>query len=274
MKKLILNSLVGIFASSFVTACGNQSDLILDNNLNQVNQNITVQSRGGLNDAYKHLLNYQFNLLDVDKDKFVSIDEFAPSYELPNSASNMVPVYNNNKKTSLISRLINFFKKKPNQKILNDIYARFAAVDRNKDLKISLQEAQKQPIYFLGRSKDNLRDMAEFSFAMIDANKDKKISIEEFSKYSNTNSSLLVTFYSADKNKDNVLKFSEYEDMLYSVLKFYANNPVQQPVTSEPTTPVQEVPNQPIASEPTVPNVVDNDSYVQEQPSVPAEVSQ
>lgn len=273
MKRLILSSLVGIFASSVITACGTQSDLVLDNTL-QVNQDITAQSRAGLNDTYKHLLNYQFSLLDVNGDKFVSVDEFAPSYDIPNSASNMVPVYSNNtsKKPSLVSRLVNFFKKKPNQKILNDIYARFAAVDKNKDTKISLQEAQKETVYFLGRSKDNLRDMAEFSFAMTDANKDKKVTREEFSRYSNTSGSLLVTFYSADKNKDNALKFSEYEDMLYAVVKFYASNPVQ------PQPPVQPVPSEPVLSEPSTPDSPYNSpdsgygspsTPVQEQPSVP-----
>ncbi|GIW22007.1 MAG: hypothetical protein KatS3mg068_1014 [Candidatus Sericytochromatia bacterium] len=266
MKKLILGSLVGIFASSFITACGSQSDLILDNNINQVNQNVQSQSRAGLNDVYKHLLNYQFTLLDLDKDKFISVEEFAPSYDLPNSASNMIPVYSNNKKPSLISRVVNFFKKKPNQKILNDIYARFAAVDKNKDTKISLQEAQKEPIYFLGRTKDNLRDMADFSFTMADANKDKKVSRDEFQRFSVNNNSLLVTFYSSDKNKDGVLKFSEYEDMLYAVIKFYANNPVQSsPVQPEPTQPSQPDNNSSIPVEtPSLP--------VQEQPSIPSEI--
>jgi len=285
MKKLILSSLVGIFASSFITACGTQSDLVLDNNLSQVNQDITAQSRAGLNDVYKHLLNYQFTLLDLNGDKFISVDEFAPSYEIPNSASNLVPIYNNNKKPSLINRLVNFFKKKPNQKILNDIYARFAAVDKNKDTRISMQEAQKEPIYFLGRSKDNLRDMAEFSFAMADANKDKKVSKEEFQRFSGNNNSLLVTFYSSDKNKDGFLKFSEYEDMLYAVVKFYANNPTQpqhpgEPVSPNPgqgepdpnlniPSPIQE---QPVVSEPTVPAPAEQPAV--EQPSVPAEIPQ
>lgn len=255
MKKIV----IGLILSSVLTACGTESDLMFDNNLNQTNQTIEAQSRVGLNDTYSYLLKYQFELLDINGDKFISIDEFAPSYDIPNSISTLVPNHPVTKKQSFFNKIANLFKKKPDQKILNDVYARFAAVDKNKDLKVSLQEAQKQPIYFLGKTKDNLRDNSNFSFTLTDTNKDKKISKEEFISFASVNSQLLALFYSSDKNKNGTLSFSEYEDMLYAVLKFYASNPVpneppQQAPAPDPAEPPMAEPD-PNYGNPNDPNV-------------------
>lgn len=259
MKKINI-FLAGFFIISALNGCGTQDNLIIQDVVQNNNQNVNAQSNKGLKETFKYLLDAQFNSLDTNLDKVISIEEFAPTYTLPQNRYSS-PAQKAVTNQGILSRIKNIFKRKPDPNIMNDIYARFEKVDKNKDSKISVSEAKNNPDYFLGRTKDNLREMAKYSFQFADQNKNNKVEKDELIFMARTQQGMHLLF-TADKNKDNVLNFSEYEDIFYASQKAWAtpmpdNNPLPIPV--QPSEPVY---SEPVPSEPGYSDPISEDPYV------------
>ncbi|MFN8577520.1 MAG: EF-hand domain-containing protein [Candidatus Sericytochromatia bacterium] len=217
-KKLSLATL-GIVSSTLI-GCSNQVESIQPI---QQNQQVSAQSNLGLNNIAKNIVEIVFLVLDKDKDGFLTLNEYTSS---PNS---------NSEENKMI------FKK----------------LDKNNDGKISLEDAKSSSKLFLPKmvfSKESMREQAKNEFNRHDTNKDGVINESEFDSaikmfsyflfnnsdsdnYKNIKETFMNTFLfeSSDKNNDNKISFSEYEDFYYNMMFGMMKASVLSSSTTQPT---------------------------------------
>lgn len=217
-KKLSLATL-GIVSSTLI-GCSNQVESIQPI---QQNQQVSAQSNLGLNNIAKNIVEIVFLVLDKDKDGFLTLNEYTSS---PNS---------NSEENKMI------FKK----------------LDKDNDGKISLEDAKSSSKLFLPKmvfSKESMREQAKNEFNRHDTNKDGVINESEFDSaikmfsyflfnnsdsdnYKNIKETFMNTFLfeSSDKNNDNKISFSEYEDFYYNMMFGMMKASVLSSSTTQPT---------------------------------------
>ncbi len=255
MKKLNL-FLSSIFALSVLTGCGSQSltNLPVQNTIDNSSQ-VEIESRKGLNSFYTVLVEKVFGMLDRNGDKLLSFDEFRPTHvNFGGSATG-----------SINPGTVEAASRKANTTV-TDPLVMFYKIDRNHDGKVTIKEAKNSP-YFLGLDSKQLRNaFAKPIFDNMNPNKDKEITKDEFfrgiANMPSTNQKTLISlFFTADKNVNNALTFSEFEDLLYASFKAtWAAPPAQpapdpnQPDPNQPDPdPNQPDPNQPAEPAPAAP---------------------
>jgi hypothetical protein len=227
-----------ILALAVLTGCGSQSINSLDLQPVAPAQNVTAQSNKGFNAFVDFNVKYTFNVLDKNKDSFVTFLEFWPQ----GPAQPVSPPPPNQTPPSVQSRVSAASQPIPDGKV------RFAKLDANRDGKLSINEAKKNARFFLGFDRTQLRTSIKLAFD--NANKDKNtvLSQAEYATFL-TNAPaeakffLNSLFYTSDVNKNGSLTFSEYEDLFYAQMQAYAAtitepapvvNPEPVPVPDEP----------------------------------------
>ncbi len=119
---------------------------------------------------------------------------------------------------------------------LNNDQNLLSKYDKDNNGGISLEESLSGN-EFMGVTSKQIRDTyGQSAFEKLDTDNNKLISMKEFKNpgfFYNTRpdmaSSLLTSFYASDRNQDDALNFSEFEDCLYAYLRYYLqhiNSPV------------------------------------------------
>jgi Ca2+-binding EF-hand superfamily protein len=254
--------------TSILTSCSSE-DVNLIQPVNQNNQQVTVQSAQGLKTFYSKVVDKTFTLLDKDKNKSISMDEFM----LRTSAGALPQGIQRTEQQSTDSAVT---ERSPGNSPV-DSKNLFTQVDANRNGKISLTEARKNSRLFLGMTKTQLRELVgKTMFGSYDKNSDKYISKQEFlgdtviNSDARTSTLLTSLFYNSDKNADNRLSFAEFEDFAYSMIKSLWDNPAPAPVPTEPTQPSE--PTAP--TDPAQPNPPSENPAPTDPAPVPAEPNQ
>jgi Ca2+-binding EF-hand superfamily protein len=265
MRKLNL-LLSSIFAVSALAGCGSQNLTVLpeQNTLNNNQSQVEIESRKGLNSFYTVLVEKVFEMLDRNGDKLLSFDEFKPTHiNFGNSATG-----------SMSSGTVAASSTRKPSNTISDPLVMFYKIDKNHDGKVTLKEA-KNSSYFLGLDTKQLRTaFAKPLFDNLNPNKDKSITKDEFFKGianlpAASQKTLIGSFFTADKNVDNALSFSEFEDLLYASFKAsWATPPAQPAPDPNQPDPNQPDPNQPDPNQPPAP--APTDSPAQPAPDLPA----
>ena len=245
MKRL--NGLISVIAILSITACSSDPINTVSPTPENNTQTVSAQSVKGLTSFYNTIVDRTFNLLDKNKDKSVSLDE----YMTRNTAGALPPGIQ--PQDVAVERI-------PGASPV-DTKNLFIKVDKNKNGKVSLSEARNNSKSFIGVNKTQIRQIvAKSMFGVYNKDGNKVISKEEFFGNSvNTNDTKTLTllsslFYSSDKNKDKFLTFSEFEDFSYAMIQALWETPAAiQPTPTDPAQPSQPTqpmqPDQPVASE-------------------------
>lgn len=253
MKRLF--SLVsGLISLSVLTACGSETISLLPATDTALAPQTSIQSNVGLKSFYSAMTEVVFKMVDQNKDNFISFDEFRarPHIGLGVSQPANPPQPQPEPAAPVVSA-----QTAASSPVLTDPLQIFLKIDRNKDGKLTLNES-KASKYFLGFNQTQLRTMlAKPVFDSMNTDKNKVVSKDEFLKGISAydpmmQRSLLGMFFSADKNADSSLTFSEFEDLLYASFKanWEVPMPAPQPVPAEP---VPAEPTQPVPAEPAQP---------------------
>jgi hypothetical protein len=245
MKKLgsIIGSIVTI---AVLTGCGSQTAATFAPMETPVNTGISAQSAQGLKSFYTILTEKVFVAVDTNKDKSVSFEEFkAPRAPLGPGVS-AGPI---NPTPDVTTQVEPTAPAQPAAPV--DPLVVFLKIDKNKNGKISMAEARDNKL-FLGVSATDLRKMFKPLFTSFDADKNNSVSKAEFIKAVSgldqmMQQSMMSLFFTADRNIDNKLNFSEYEDLLYASFKAAWEIPQNAPTPAEPpaTDPSQPQPAPP-----------------------------
>jgi hypothetical protein len=259
MKKL--SSLIGGFVTlAVLTGCGSQTAATFAP-MQETTPVVSTQSTQGLKSFYSLLTEKVFVSLDTNKDKSISFDEFkARGFMTPgfSSAPATVPQPVTTQGEAPKGEI------EPNKAPApTDTLQTFLRIDANKNGRISMAEA-KASKYFLGVSAVELRKMFVPLFNNFDADKNKSISKVEFLKAINgldqlAQQNMVSLFFTADRNVDSKLTFSEYEDLIYASMKAMWEVPNPAPAQPDPNPPATSVPaqpdpNPPASSDPAQPN--------------------
>jgi Ca2+-binding EF-hand superfamily protein len=240
MKRLSSLVLSSIFGISIIAGCSSNEDLIpLQNTVPQ--QNVAVQSNLGLTAFYDFMIKTTFNVIDINKDKYITLQEFAPELPTPAPSASSAP------SASIVN---------PAVKPLPDSKTRFIKLDTNKDGKVSMAEIKKNPKYFLGINKTDYRKSVKYQFDYLNTDKNGYVSRTEFlallgNQPYDVTLNLTALFISSDLNKNGSLSFSEYEDLFYAQVEAYGstvhNPPSPAPVdpSSIPTVVPSDTPDSP-----------------------------
>ncbi|MFN8577161.1 MAG: EF-hand domain-containing protein [Candidatus Sericytochromatia bacterium] len=241
--------------TSIISACS--SETITNVQPAAQNQQVVAQSAQGLKTFYSKVVDRIFVLLDKDKNKSVSLEEFMTRTNETSFANPSQP--NTNQPATTNQAPVTFDKNL------------FTQIDKNKNGKLSLTEARNNSRLFLGMTKTQLRTLVgKTMFGSYDKNNDKYVSKQEFLGDALANSdvktSTLLTslFYNSDKNSDNKLSFSEFEDFAYSMIKSLWDNPAPPPAPPSPEPPA----NPPADNNPAPP--AEQPAPPSEQPAPPA----
>ncbi len=198
-KKSISLATLGIVSSALM-GCSNQVESIQPLQQNQSNE-VTAQSNLGLSNMMKNLTEMVFTILDKDKDGFLTLKEYTSS---PNSNS------------------------EENQ-------IAFKKLDKDNDGKISLEDAKALSKTFLSKmtyNKEKARESVQKEFTRHDSDKNTLLNesefinsaLKQFDFYLNDQYNFKqiarqsFIFESSDKNHDNKITFSEYEDFYYNMM--------------------------------------------------------
>ena len=268
MKKISL-LLSGIFAASVMAGC--TADLLQLPTMNtqmtpkvQASAQVTAQSFSGSNAFHKFIVQYTFNSHDTNRDGFLTFDEYKTYGNMfenkPTTTTSAVPVqvissssttygsegygsgynYTPGYPSTVVSGSTTIYTPYPyNYEMPTDPQKliRFEKMDKNKDGKLSFDEANSSKEFVM--TKAEVRVEVKKQVAYVDINKDNSISKDEFTKFAGSYVNM-SSFIAADKNKDNKLTFSEFEDLLYAVFQGM-NDPSSQP-TAYPVYPVTPPP--------------------------------
>lgn len=195
MKKL---NVLMFLSSVFIFSC---SPNIVEPTQIENNTQSKVYSDSGRDSFYEFLIDNSFKLDDNNADNMISLDEYLSHR----------PVVDN------------YWEKN------------FASIDENKDNYLSKIEIENKKVLYLRNqlSKESLRKSYKMRFESLDLDKNNTLNKDEFFKKidkSNETSYAItiLTFNLADKNKDRVLNFSEYEDLSYAFSESF-NFVIQDP---------------------------------------------
>lgn len=256
-----LRSLVGsAVLLAVLTGCAEQSI----NNLpvlpeTQQPQQSQIQSKQGLTQFYGLLNEVVFNLLDKNKDKRVTLDEFKNRGPLVPQGT-LTPAPGSDAEKAI--------KEDPNAAPVS-LEDAFKKMDKNKDGKLTLTDARNNAKLFLGADKNQVRAIvAKPMFDKIDVNKNKSISEKEYLDFVKASGlpqeqaqNLVTSLLIADANKDGNLSLNEFEDVIYSSFRASFLTPVSappappsQPTDPNPAPPTDPAPPAPPADTPTQPD--------------------
>lgn len=222
MKKLLSNSALAVVSTAMLVGCSNNTTMpetVVNNN----QESVKIASNAGLNDYIKGMAKISFTLADKDKDGLLSLNDYLALDPLNSITENE-------------KKLI--FKK----------------LDTNSDGMISLEDTQKNIKLFMSvfkyYSKEQIRNQALIMFGHFDANRNGEVSFKEFIEYTAKNMSYMFSgsvglalsgymYEASDKNKNDSLNLTEFEDFYYNFSKgmmrgFYEGSytlgqPVPQP---------------------------------------------
>lgn len=272
MKK-ITGLLSIVMISSSISACSSESVNSIQPAVQNNTQQVTAQSAQGLKTFYSKVVDKTFAIIDKDKNKSVSLDEFMnrTNINIPGLPASSA-VVDNTERNPGVSPV--------------DVRNLFTQIDKNKNNKLSLTEARNNSRLFLGMTKTQLRTLVgKTMFGGFDRNSDKYISKAEFlgdpaiNSDSRTSTLLTSLFYNSDRNSDNKLSFTEFEDFAYSMIKSLWDNPAPPPtpVPSEPVEPPAENPAptdpaQPPTDTPADPAQPPSETPNPSEPSAPTDV--
>jgi len=240
MKKLFSLLLAGTFSATLFTGCGSQkfSPLPLQQNIVKPRQNVSSLSAKGLGNFHNFIIETTFKTLDKNTDRFLTLQEYTSMYNgslAPAMPASVLPAENQGIVAAASTTEDSI-----------DAFDRFRDMDANKDYKLSLTEVRNQD-NFLPFDKKLFRGIAAVGFAFLDKDKNKSINKEEFAFQVGSDQALQLAnstiFYNGDRNFDSKLSFSEYEDILYSMVIARANTPQ---VPTDPAQPPAEPPSGPI----------------------------
>lgn len=235
MKKL--GSIVaGVMTLAILTSCA--SEEIQMPVLEQPNQ-VQTQSNKGLSNFYKLLTESYFKAIDKNKDGAITLDEYKGR---PNLGPGVGSIPSMAEQASMVST-----------EAASSPDDLFKKIDRNKNGKVSLSEANYNAKLFLGANKTQIRSMlAKPMFEKADANKSKTITREEFvgtflgGSVTPYNQSLYAAYLSSDTNKNGSLSLFEFEDLVYASFEASLSIPPAQPTDpAQPSDPAQPDPSQP-----------------------------
>lgn len=196
MNKKVSVLIAGLI-STLIIGCGNQSQPTQSTESVQPQQ-AKIQSNTGLNNLMRGVTDLLFNMLDKDKDNYLTLQEYMGS-------------------TSNQETFKTAFKK----------------LDKDNDGKISLDDIKVSAKTFIAPfgdviNKERTRDYAKYMFSVADTNKDSMTDEKEFTTFIRNNFSYFLDpnsyqgvgltsymFQATDKNNDKKLTFSEFEDFYY-----------------------------------------------------------
>jgi Ca2+-binding EF-hand superfamily protein len=265
MMKRISSFVGALITTAVLAGCGSQTEATFAPIQNSVDSTVSAQSAEGLKSFYTLLTEKVFISLDTNKDKQISFDEFKNRPNMTPGFSGPPPVAAQPQPamTTQIEPVTAADAAAPAPKPAAplDPLQVFLKIDKNKNGRLTLAEA-KASRYFLGVSQQELRKMFKPLFDNFDADKNKSVSKEEFLKSISglevqMQQNMMSLFYTADKNLNDSLTFSEYEDLLYASIKAVWDVPNQAPAPQpnpnppadpgQPDTPAPQPadPNQP-----------------------------
>lgn len=268
MKK-ITGLLSIVIVSSSISACSSESVNLIQPEVKN-SQQVTVQSAQGLKTFYSKVVDKTFALIDKDKNKSVSLDEFISRTTLSVPGIPSTSVSDTTERNPGVSPV--------------DTRNLFTQIDKNKNGRLSLTEARNNSRLFLGMTKTQLRTLVgKTMFGSFDKNADKYVSKAEFlgdptiNSDGRTTTLLTSLFYNSDKNADNRLSFTEFEDFAYSMIKSLWDNPPPPPATDPtpaepPSQPPVENPNPTDPAQPPAENPDPSEPTQPSEPSAPTDV--
>lgn len=232
MKKLLSNSTLALVSTAMLVGCSNNTTM--PETISSTNQeSVKIASNAGLNDYIKGMAKVAFTLSDKDKDGLLSLNDYLALDPLNSITENE-------------KKLI--FKK----------------LDTNSDGMISFTDAEKNIKLFMSvykyYSKEQIRNQAIVMFGHFDANRNEEVSFKEFIEYTVKNMSYMFSgsvglalsgymYEASDKNKNDNLNFSEFEDFYYNFSKgmmrgFYEGSyTLGQPIQPNPDPYPSEPPS-------------------------------
>ncbi len=255
MKRLssILSTMAVI---SMLTACSNQdlNTAVLPVQENQ-NQTVSAQSVQGYKAFSNLLTEVAFKTVDKNGDGFVSYEEFSAArpgaaqlsgieLQSEDAGDNLIaPAPTTTAGDAPTPAPAPSVAPKPHKPaVVKTLFQIFVSMNKKHDGKLSLAEA-KASKYFLGLNRSDLaKATIAPMFAKLDADKNKSISRDEFLKGIATQSPeeqtlLNSLFFASDKNKNNALTVSEFEDLLFAANAGKLVTPVAPPAPPAPVDP-------------------------------------
>lgn len=269
---------IGSFFSVLTTLAvlvGCNSNNLSDVQPIQAQQDTTqIKSMQGATYAYKFMVKQTFTMIDKNKDGYVSLEEFkaahtppptptpAPAGDQPTptdkakSIDDLVPsiekLGEDPAPTPSVAPVdpsptpVTSATPKPVTPLTPEQL--FKKIDKNKDGKISITEAQNSK-YFLGGSISDIRkSVTQFyyrgAFKYSNGRYTGTITKDQFMSFVGGSTSseyaqvLNTAFYAADRNFDGKLNFSEAEDLIYSMMRA-TYNPVNPPSPPTPPSPIE-----------------------------------
>lgn len=265
MKKI--GSLLSVLTTLAVLVGCNNNDLSDVQPIQAQPDTTQIKSIQGATYAYKTMVKQTFVYIDKNKDNYVSLEEFKAAHPpAPTPASTEQLTLADKAKTidDVVPSLGDEPAPAPSVAPVDPAPAPsatpkpvtpltpeqlFKKIDKNKDGKLSITEAQNSK-YFLGGSISDVRkSVAQFyfkgAFKYSNGRYTGTITRDQFislvSSPSVTNEILQVinnSFYAADRNFDGKLNFSEAEDLIYSMMRA-SLNPVAPITPPAPPSPIE-----------------------------------
>lgn len=268
------NIVLASTALAFIVSC-NGNKFAQETQEAQPTQQIKALSVQGAKDAYSTFVKNAFTNMDKNKDGSVTLAEYktafappaptppsppapnvpqepvvdpqvAPPSEPNKTVENLVPETKPASSTGSVTASSATTSKPLTPEQI------FKKIDKNNDGKINLTEA-KESKFFIGYTQSDIRKIVnqyyyKNAFKFEKGRYSGTITYDEYMKIFNppnedVSKLLHNAFYSADRNFDEKLNFSEAEDLIYAVMKASSKtSPVIQPqpgpiVTSSPVNP-------------------------------------